>query len=110
MFSTYVASEHHAAARWPAGRALAGRLLVAGATGPAPELPAPARVIPVAGSSIPRLELTPGAVQRLGIQTRPVAAAAPGTAGATEIIPYPAVVYGTDGSSWTYVNIRVDTY
>jgi hypothetical protein len=36
--------------------------------------------------------------------------AAPGTAGATEVIPYPAVVYGTDGSSWTYVNIGVDTY
>jgi hypothetical protein len=117
MSSMQGASTHRAAAGRPAGRWIAGGLLAASAlalaacgTEPAPELSSPARVVPVAGSSIPRLELTPGAVQRLGIQTRPVAAAAPGTAGATEVIPYPAVVYDTDGSSWTYVNIAADTY
>jgi hypothetical protein len=86
---------------------LATVALAACAAGPAPGLPPPAQVVPVPGSNIPRLELTPGAVQRLGIQTRPVA---PGTAGAAEVIPYPAVVYDTDGSSWTYVNIAADTY
>jgi hypothetical protein len=49
-------------------------------------------------------------VQRLGIQTQPVTAAAPGTAGATEVIPYPAIVYDTDGSSWAYVALTPDTY
>ena len=49
-------------------------------------------------------------MQRLGIQTQPVTAAAPGTAGATEVIPYPAIVYDTDGSSWAYVALTPDTY
>ena len=112
MSATHVASKRRAAARWLAGGLLAASALALAAcgTGPAPELPSPAQVVPVAGSHIPRLELTPGAVQRLGIQTQPVAAAAPGTAGATEVIPYPAVVYGADGSSWAYVEIAADTY
>ena len=112
MSSANVASKHRAVGRWLAAGCLAASALALAAcgTGPSPELPSPAQVVPVAGSNIPRLERTPGAVQRLGIQTQPVAAAAPGTAGATEVIPYPAVVYDTDGSSWTYVEIAADTY
>ncbi|MBO0820723.1 MAG: hypothetical protein J2P26_07725 [Nocardiopsaceae bacterium] len=103
MFSKHV---------WPAAGLLAAAVLALGACGTAaaPELASPATIVPVKGSDIPRLELTPGAVQRLGIQTKPVTAAAPGTAGATEVIPYPAVVYDTDGSSWTYVAVAPDTY
>ena len=120
MSSTQVASEHRAAARW-AGRWLAVGLLAASAlalaacgSAPAPELAPPAKIVPVAGSDIPRLELTHDAVRRLGIQTQPVAAAAPGTVsstpGVTEVIPYPAVVYDTDGSTWAYVEIAAGTY
>jgi len=112
MSSANVASKHRAVGRWLAAGCLAASALALAACGtaPAPELASPAQVVPVAGSSIPRLELTHGAVQRLGIQTRPVAAAAPTTAGATKIIPYAAVVYDTDGSSWTYVETAADTY
>jgi hypothetical protein len=126
MSSTQVATTHRAVAGWPAGRRLAIRWLAAGmlaasalalaacGAAPAPKLASPAKVIPVAGSAIPRLELTPSAVQRLGIQTQPVTAAAAGAVasvpGVTEVIPYSAVVYDTVGSSWTYVNIAADTY
>jgi hypothetical protein len=97
---------------WPtAGLLTAAALaLAACSTAPAPDLAPPATVVPVKGSDIPRLELAPSAVQRLGIQTQPVTAAAPGTAGATEVIPYPAIVYDTDGSSWAYVALTPDTY
>ena len=112
MSSVHVASKRRAAGRWLAAGCLAASALAAAACGtaPAPELAPPAQVVPVAGSSIPRLELTHGAVQRLGIQTRPVAAAAPGTAGAATVVPYAAVVYDTDGSSWAYVQVAADTY
>ena len=97
---------------WPAAGLLtaAALALAACSTAPAPDLAPPATVVPVKGSDIPRLELAPSAVQRLGIQTRPVAAAVPRAAGATKVIPYAAVVYDTDGSSWTYVEIAADTY
>ena len=97
---------------WPAAGLLtaAALALAACSTAPAPDLAPPATVVPVKGSDIPRLELAPSAVQRLGIQTRPVTAAAPGAAGATKVIPYAAVVYDTDGSSWTYVETAADTY
>jgi hypothetical protein len=96
---------------WPAAGLLAAVVLPLAACGtaPAPELAPPAKIVPVTGSNIPRLELTPSAVHRLGIQTQPVIAAAPGT-GATEVIPYPAVVYDTDGSSWAYVAVSPGTY
>ena len=112
MSSPHVASKHPAVGRWLAAICLAASALALAAcsTAPAPELASPAQVVPVAGSNIPRLELTHRAVQRLGIQTRPVTAAAPGAAGATKVIPYAAVVYDTDGSSWTYVEIAADTY
>jgi hypothetical protein len=97
---------------WPAAGLLtaAALALAACSTAPAPDLAPPATVVPVKGSDIPRLELAPSAVQRLGIRTQPVTATAPGTAGATEVIPYPAIVYDTDGSSWAYVALTPDTY
>jgi hypothetical protein len=35
---------------------------------------------------------------------------APAGTGAREVIPYSAVVYDTDGSTWTYVNTAPRTY
>jgi hypothetical protein len=72
----------------------------------------PATVTQVAGSQIPRLQLTDRAIQRLGIVTRPVAEApaAAGSTGQRKIIPYSAVVYDTDGSTWVYVNTAARAY
>ena len=89
---------------------LAGAALVLSACDTATTADAPpAAIIPVAGSQIPRLQLTSAAVQRLGIATQPVRAAAARTGG-REVIPYPAVVYDTDGSTWAYVNTAARTY
>lgn len=35
---------------------------------------------------------------------------AAGTTGAREVIPYSAVVYDTEGSTWTFVNTAARTY
>lgn len=82
--------------------------------------PSPAILKPVAGSRVQQVELTPAAVHRLGIQTRPVRSAGgarTGQAGvraarasAGTVIPYSAVVYDTDGSTWTYVNTSGRTF
>jgi hypothetical protein len=76
------------------------------------DAPPPAIVTPIQGSQVQRLQLTPRAIQRLGLTTAPVRAvgAKAGKAGAQKVIPYAAVVYGTDGSSWTYVNTAPRTY
>lgn len=97
--------------------------LVAGAavilTGCAAATPAevpPATVTQIAGSQVARLQLTGHAVQRLGITTQPVREApaakgqAPAQTGARKVIPYSAVVYDTDGSTWAYVNTAPRTY
>ena len=92
---------------------LASAALILTACGTATTADAPpAAIIPVAGSQIPRLELTSGAIQRLGIATQPVrpAPASPAGTGAREVIPYSAVVYDTDGSTWTFVNTAARTY
>src|SRR5207248_11737446 len=75
-----------------------------------PAEPPPARIKPVAGSQIPQLQLTQRAVQRLGIVTQPVQPSAAAGRPAREAIPYSAVVYDHDGSTWTYVNTAADTY
>jgi hypothetical protein len=77
-----------------------------GSTTPAAGAP-PATVTPIAGSQVQRLQLTGQAITRLGITTQPVRRA---PAGAREVIPYSAVIYDTDGSSWTYVNTAPRTY
>jgi len=92
---------------------LAGAALVLSACDTATTADAPpAAIIPVAGSQIPRLQLTSAAVQRLGIATQQVSAvpSAVAVTGAREVIPYPAVVYDTDGSTWTFVNTAARTY
>jgi len=92
---------------------LAGAALILTACGTAATAdPPPATIVPVAGSQIPRLELTSGAIQRLGIATEPVrpAPASAAWTGTREVIPYSAVVYDTDGSTWSFVNTAARTY
>jgi hypothetical protein len=93
-----------------AGLVIGAAAILAGCATTAPAEAPPALIKPVAGSQIPQLQLTERAVQRLGLVTQPVRQT--GTAGhaAREIIPYSAVVYDTDGSTWTYVNTVARTY
>ena len=65
-----------------------------------------------AGAIAEKPELTGRAIQRLGIVVQPVRAApaAGGQTGGREVIPYSAVVYDTDGSTWTYANTAVRTF
>jgi len=79
----------------------------------APEAPPPATVRPVAGSPIPRLQLTDQAIRRLGVATQPVRMATvtiAGRRGLEKVIPYAAVIYDNDGSTWTYVNTAPRTF
>ena len=79
----------------------------------APEAPSPATVRPVAGSPVPQLQLTDRAIRRLGIATQPArmaTVAIPGRRGPEEVIPYSAVIYDNDGSTWTYVNTAARTF
>jgi hypothetical protein len=98
--------KHSAAAGLLASACAAVTLAGCGSTAPAAPAP-PATVSPIAGSHVQRLQLTGHAIARLGIITQPVRQ---GGAGAREVIPYSAVVYDTDGSTWTYVNTAPRTY
>jgi hypothetical protein len=51
------------------------------------------------------LTLTERADRRLGIETTPVATDAGGL-----VVPYAALVYGTDGSTWVFVRTAPQTY
>ncbi len=90
-----------------AGLVIGAAAILAGCAAATPAEVPPALIKPVAGSQIPQLQLTQRAVQRLGIQTQPVQ---PGATAGQEDIPYSAVVYDTDGSTWTYVNTAATTY
>jgi hypothetical protein len=75
--------------------------------------PAPASLKAIPGSPVKEVQLTPRAEQRLGIATQPVRAATAGPSGqrgSYEVIPYSAVVYDNDGSTWTYVNTTGRTF
>ena len=79
-----------------------------GAVDPADPPPASVKAIP--GSQVKEVLLTARAEQRLGIATQPVRAAAGSSSGGREVIPYSAVVYDNDGSTWTYVNTTGRTF
>ena len=93
-----------------AGLVIGAAAILAGCATATPELAPPALIKPVAGSQIPQLQLTERAVQRLGIVTQPVRQTSAAGQPAHEVIPYSAVVYDTDGSTWTYVNTAATTY
>jgi len=56
-----------------------------------------------------RLTVSERAEQRLGLRTEPVRAAT-GQPGVTELIPYTAVVYDSDGESWAFSAPSPRTY
>ncbi len=93
-----------------AGLVIGAAAILAGCAAATPAETPPALIKPVAGSQIPQLQLTQRAVQRLGIVTQPVQQSATAGQQAREVIPYSAVVYDHDGSTWTYANTAADTY
>jgi hypothetical protein len=92
-----------------AGLVIGAAAILAGCAAATPAETPPALIKPVAGSQIPQLQLTERAIQRLGIVTQPVRQTRAGQP-AHEVIPYSAVVYDHDGSTWTYVNTAARTY
>jgi len=60
----------------------------------------PARVEAISGLNIKKITLSPKAAQRLDIQTGKVRE----DAASRKIVPYAAVVYDKDGSTWVYTN------
>jgi hypothetical protein len=93
-----------------AGLVIGAAAILAGCATATPAQTPPALIKPVAGSAIPQLQLTERAVQRLGIVTQPVRPTTTAGQPAHEVIPYSAVVYDTDGSTWAYVNTAARTY
>src|SRR6185503_15621438 len=104
-------SPKHLSGPLMAGLVIGAAAILAGCAAATPDETPPALIKPVAGSQIPQLQLTERAVQRLGIVTQPVRPTTT-TAGRPthEVIPYSAVVYDHDGSTWTYVNTAARTY
>lgn len=95
-----------------AGLAVAAAAAGCGTTA-APDLAPPATVQPVPGSRTPQIRLTPQAVQRTGIRTRAVWRGWFTVDGRRQqhlAIPYAAVVYDNNGSTWSYVNTSARTY
>src|SRR5215472_11180345 len=71
------------------------------------EDPPPATVKSIPGSAVKQLLLTPQAIHRLGITSvavRTAQATLDGRKGTYRVIPYSAVVYDNDGSTWAFVN------
>jgi hypothetical protein len=68
----------------------------------------------VEGTDRYQVTLTQNAVDRLGLRTDTVHVVAAGTAGAPAdartSIPYAAVVYDADGSTWAYTVVENDSY
>ena len=61
----------------------------------------------------PKVTLTEDAVQRIGLQTAAVRHAkvvVAGRAGAAAVVPFSAVVYVADGSSWAYAAVAPNVY
>jgi hypothetical protein len=66
----------------------------------------PADVVPIKGTHLNRVILTPQAVKRVGIQTAAIAQAAKGETS----IPYSAVLYDADGKTFAYKTVKPRTY
>jgi len=66
----------------------------------------PARLEAIDGSNIKKITLTPKAAQRLDVQTGKVRQDPSGR----KVVPYAAVVYDKDGSTWVYTNPQPLTY
>jgi len=74
----------------------------------------PAKVEKIAGKDVKKVTLTEQAAKRLGVQTVTVATA-PGSPGGqasaqTTVVPYAAVLYAPDGTTWVYTVTQPLTY
>lgn len=68
-------------------------------------------VLEKAEGDLVRLRLEPGVAQRLHLKVVPVAAlGAKGAAVGARALPYPALLYKPDGSTFVYTNPEPDTY
>ncbi len=65
----------------------------------------PATLEKIKGTELVRVTLTPQAAKRIGVETAEVREASRG-----KVIPYAAVLYGTKGDTFTYVNPKGLTY
>jgi len=92
---------------------------VATLTGCGPAATAPAGEPPVSLAAVPgqqglkQVVLAGDAVTKVGITTQPLAetvATVNGVSGSHKVIPYSAVVYHTDGSTWTFVETAARTF
>jgi hypothetical protein len=93
--------------------AAAAALLTGCSAASAHQDPPPATVRSVPGSAVKQLQLTQQAIHRLGITTvavRTARAALDGRRGTYRLIPYSAVVYDNDGSTWAFVNTAPRTF
>ena len=96
-----------------ASAAAAIALLTGCSVASAHEDPPPATVKSIPGSAVKQLRLTEQAIHRLGITTAAVRtgqATIDGRRGAYKLIPYSAVVYDNDGSTWTFVSTAPRTF
>ena len=65
----------------------------------------PATVQPIKGTDVAQVTLSKDAARRLGIQTAPIAAGTLGRRARREtVIPYDAVIYAADGSTFAYTS------
>jgi len=96
------------------GLAAAVTMILAGCGGAnAPEEPSPAIVKAIAGSPVQQVQLTERAMRRLGIATSAIRAAKVTLADRTgryKVIPYSAVVYDANGSTWAYLTTAARTF
>lgn len=96
--------------QWITTMFVAATLGIAGCAAPPEESssgdPA-AKVEAIEGSDVSRVTLSELGAKRLGIVTKPVAAA-PGGKGM--VVPYAAVVYDADGVAWTFTNPSGHSY
>jgi hypothetical protein len=93
--------------------AAAAALLTGCSVASAHQDPPPATVRSIPGSAVKQLQLTQQAIHRLGITTvavRTAQAALDGRRGTYRLIPYSAVVYDNDGSTWAFVNTGPRTF
>lgn len=66
----------------------------------------PARLEAIDGSNVKKVTLTPKAAQRLDVQTGEVRQDASGR----KVVPYAAVIYDKDGSTWVYTTPQPLTF
>lgn len=73
----------------------------------------PARVEAVPGSQLKRVTLTERAAARLGVATVTVAPVPPdaaGSRGTRSVVPYSAIIYAPDGTTWVFAETEPRSY